>query len=60
MAKSFSLSLAYVLGMAISYAIAGMIAALIGNRIQTDLQNPGSLSCLAEYSYFGIIIIWSL
>jgi thiol:disulfide interchange protein DsbD len=38
--KMFGLSLAYVLGMAITYAIAGMVVALIGHRIQTVLQKP--------------------
>ncbi len=38
--KTFFLSLAYVMGMAMSYAIAGIIIALIGSRIQTTLQQP--------------------
>ncbi|HEX2549043.1 MAG TPA: protein-disulfide reductase DsbD, partial [Gammaproteobacteria bacterium] len=38
--KTFLLSLSYVMGMAISYAIAGMVIALIGSRIQTTLQQP--------------------
>ena len=38
--KTFGLSLAYVLGMAVMYAIAGMVVALIGSRIQIELQRP--------------------
>lgn len=38
--KTFLLSFAYVMGMAISYAIAGMIIALIGSRLQTIFQQP--------------------
>jgi thiol:disulfide interchange protein DsbD len=38
--KAFYLSLAYVLGMAITYSLAGMGAALLGNSIQVWLQQP--------------------
>lgn len=38
--KAFSLSLAYVGGMALSYAMAGMIVALLGSHIQSALQKP--------------------
>jgi thiol:disulfide interchange protein DsbD len=40
MRKTFLLSLAYVLGMAITYAIAGMLVAIVGSSIQTQLQRP--------------------
>lgn len=36
--KAFSLSLTYVLGMALAYASAGMLVALAGSRIQIFLQ----------------------
>lgn len=39
--RAFFLSLTYVLGMAMTYAIAGMIVALIGRNIQSELQQPG-------------------
>jgi len=39
-AKPFLLSLAYVFGMAITYAVVGMIIALIGSGIQAKLQKP--------------------
>ena len=37
---SFNLSLAYVLGMAMSYTVAGVLAALTGTMISNALQNP--------------------
>lgn len=58
--RAFSLSLAYVLGMAIAYAIAGIIAALIGNHIQTELQKPwvivlfSGIFVLMALSLFGL------
>lgn len=39
-AKAFSLSFAYVLGMAITYAIAGVCVAMVGGSIQASLQKP--------------------
>lgn len=41
--KSFGLSLAYVLGMAITYALAGIAAGLSGTLISSALQNPWAL-----------------
>ncbi|MDF1654137.1 MAG: protein-disulfide reductase DsbD [Coxiellaceae bacterium] len=38
--RSFMLSLSYVLGMAITYAIAGMIFGYLGSNIQAALQIP--------------------
>lgn len=58
--RSFSLSLAYVLGMAITYAIAGMVIALLGNNIQTGLQKPwiivlfSGIFVLMALSLFGL------
>jgi thiol:disulfide interchange protein DsbD len=57
--KAFSLSLSYVLGMAVAYAAAGMIVALVGSRIQIALQNPwvigvfSGLFVLLALSLFG-------
>ncbi len=42
--RGFLLSLAYVLGMAITYAIAGTLAGLSGTLISNALQNPWALS----------------
>ncbi len=39
-ARSFGLSVAYVLGMAITYAIAGVIFGMIGGTVQAALQQP--------------------
>ena len=43
----FGLSLAYVLGMALSYTLAGIAAGLTGNLISNSLQNPWVLSASA-------------
>lgn len=57
--KSFFLSFAYVSGMAITYAIAGVVIALIGSSIQADLQKPwiiilfSGLFVLLALSLFG-------
>ncbi|HNQ04318.1 MAG TPA: protein-disulfide reductase DsbD [Thiobacillaceae bacterium] len=42
-ARGFSLSLAYVLGMATTYAIIGIFAGLSGTLISNALQNPWAL-----------------
>lgn len=61
--KTFSLSLSYVLGMAVTYAIAGVIVALIGSHIQTSLQQPwvigifSSIFVLLALSLFGVFQI---
>ncbi len=58
--KGFSLSSAYVLGMAITYAIAGVIVASIGSGIQAALQNAWVLGIfslvfvLLALSLFGV------
>lgn len=54
-ARAFTLSLAYVLGMAIAYAIAGMIVALVGNNIQTGLQKPWVITLFS-----GIFVLMAL
>jgi thiol:disulfide interchange protein DsbD len=41
--KGFTLSLAYVLGMSLTYALAGVAAALSGTLISNALQNPWAL-----------------
>ncbi len=58
-AQSFVLSLAYVLGMAITYAAAGVAAGLSGALISAALQNPWVLGTFAlifvalSFSMFG-------
>jgi thiol:disulfide interchange protein DsbD len=59
-ARSFTLSLLYVLGMAITYAIAGVIFGFIGGSIQADFQKPWLISIfvaifiLMALSLFGL------
>jgi thiol:disulfide interchange protein DsbD len=57
--QGFTLSLAYVMGMAITYAIAGVVAGLSGALISAALQNPWVLGTFAlifvalAFSMFG-------
>jgi len=53
--SGFILSLAYVLGMAITYALAGVAAALSGTLISNALQNPIALSLGA-----GVFVLLAL
>lgn len=56
---AFMLSVAYVLGMALSYTLAGIAAGLSGNLISQSLQNPWVLGATAllfvalAFSMFG-------
>jgi len=58
--RAFGLSLAYVLAMAITYTIAGVIAGLFGANLQAAFQNPwiiGSFSAIfivLALSMFGL------
>ncbi len=58
-ARGFTLSLAYVLGMAITYAAAGVAAGLTGTLLSAALQNPWVLGSFAlvfvvlSFSMFG-------
>ncbi len=57
--RGFLLALGYVLGMAITYAVAGVIAGLSGSLLSTALQNPWVLGAFAflfvllAFSMFG-------
>ena len=57
--KAFFTSLVYVLSMAITYTIVGLIAGLLGADIQTAMQNPWVLTVFAAmfvalaFSLFG-------
>ena len=53
--KSFFLSLSYVLAMAFTYAVVGVIAALSGENLQVALQNPWVIGAFA-----GIFVLLSL
>lgn len=58
--KAFMLSLSYVLGSAIIYAFAGMLAAIVGSSLQAWLQKPwiiaatSGLFVLLALSLFGL------
>ncbi len=43
-ARAFSLSLIYVLAMAVTYTIAGVLAGLFGENLQATFQNPWIIS----------------
>ena len=49
--KGFALSLAYVMGMAITYTIAGALAAMAGEQIQAMFQTPWVIAVFAEFSW---------
>ncbi|MGJ3494700.1 protein-disulfide reductase DsbD, partial [Piscirickettsia salmonis] len=55
--QALLLSFAYVLGIAISYAIAGIIAAKLGQSLQVLLQNPWVISA---FSMIFIVLALSL
>jgi thiol:disulfide interchange protein DsbD len=46
-ARGFALSLAYVLGMALTYALAGVAAGLVGTMLSSALQSPWVLTGFA-------------
>ena len=50
--RAFALSLAYVLGMAVTYAVAGVLAGFSGSMLAAALQNPWVLSA------FALIFVW--
>ena len=58
-AKAFFTSLVYVLAMALTYTVVGVIAGLVGADIQTAMQNPWVLTAFAAmfvalaFSLFG-------
>lgn len=61
--RAFTLSFAYVQGMAITYSILGVVVALAGLRYQAMLQHPAILVTLAvifvllSFSMFGLYTI---
>lgn len=58
-AKAFFTSLVYVLSMAVTYTVVGLVAGLLGADIQTAMQNPWVLTLFAAifvalaFSLFG-------
>ncbi|MBS0357746.1 MAG: protein-disulfide reductase DsbD [Proteobacteria bacterium] len=55
--KAFRLSLAYVLGMAITYTLAGVLVALVGSNIQAAMQNPIAITL---FSLLFVILALSM
>lgn len=55
--KAFILSAVYVLAMAITYAIVGVIAGLAGSYVQAFMQNPGVITL---FSFVFILLALSL
>ena len=53
--KSFVLSLVYVLAMALTYTVAGVIAGKFGHNLQAAFQNPWILA-----SFAGVFVVLSL
>lgn len=55
--KAFSLSLSYVMGMALTYMVFGIVIALLGSSVQTTLQNPWVIGI---FSAFFVMLSLSL
>ncbi len=53
--RAFVLSLVYVLAMALTYTLAGILAGLVGANLQAALQNPWVLSTFA--AIFGFLAL---
>ncbi|MCP3661818.1 MAG: protein-disulfide reductase DsbD [Gammaproteobacteria bacterium] len=53
--KAFTLSLVYVLAMAVTYTVAGVLAGLFGGNLQATFQNPWILSTFA-----GVFVLLAL
>tara|TARA_B100000700_G_C15046574_1_gene858245 strand:- start:32 stop:1777 length:1746 start_codon:yes stop_codon:yes gene_type:complete len=47
--RAFFLSLSYVQGMALTYAVLGLMVALIGLQVQVALQNPWVLAAISGF-----------
>jgi thioredoxin:protein disulfide reductase len=53
--RGFALSVSYVLGMAFTYTILGMLSALAGQQLQAALQEPWLLSAFAAIFVVGAL-----
>ena len=56
--RAFQLSLGYVLGMSITYAIAGMLAAYFGSTVQSLMQQPFIIATFS--GLFVMMALWLL
>jgi thiol:disulfide interchange protein DsbD len=54
-ARGFALSVSYVLGMAFTYTVLGMLSAVVGKQMQAGLQEPWILSAFA-----GVFVVLAL
>ncbi len=52
--KAFTISLVYVLAMAVTYTIAGVVAGMVGENLQAVFQNPWILA-----SFAGVFVLLS-
>jgi thiol:disulfide interchange protein len=55
--KAFKLSLSYVLGMAVTYAMAGMLASWMGSTLQTAMQTP---AIIISFSFILVLMALSM
>jgi thiol:disulfide interchange protein DsbD len=53
--RSFALSLSYVMGMAVTYTVAGAVAAMAGNQVQALFQTPWIIATFA-----GLFVVMAL
>jgi thiol:disulfide interchange protein DsbD len=53
--RGFALSVSYVLGMAFTYTVLGMLSALAGQQLQAALQEPWLLSAFAAVFVLGAL-----
>ncbi|WP_131780989.1 protein-disulfide reductase DsbD [Legionella gresilensis] len=63
LSRAFKLSAAYVIGMALTYALAGMLAAYLGSTVQTLMQQPwiiGAFSVLFILMALSMLDIFHL
>ena len=59
--KGLLLSLAYVLGMSLTYAALGIVIALLGSNFQASLQTPWLIGLFsALICLFGIVYVWTV
>ncbi len=59
-ARAIGLSISYVLGMAIAYAVAGVLTAWVGSQIQTVLQAPWVIILLSGLFVLLALFLWGV
>lgn len=58
--RAFLISLAYVLGMAVTYAVAGVLFGLIGASVQTFLQKPWIIVAFSGFFMAMALSLWGV